>query len=249
MPAVPQGERVYAIGDIHGRLDLFTQLLAAIDRDDAERKPSQTSIVLLGDLVDRGPDSAGVIALARRLVATGGTEVIMGNHEEMFLLSFDKVDALRGFLKFGGRETLASYGIDVGEFSPDEAEALQQAMRERVPMEDLGFIHGFEKFVRIGDYVFVHAGLRPDTPLEMQLSYDCRWIREPFLSHQGTFPGFVVHGHTVTAEPDTRTNRIGIDTGAYMSGRLTALGLEGTERWIIQTEPTAEDEARALVSA
>lgn len=248
LPSIPNGERVYAVGDIHGRLDLFEELIRAIEADDALRRPARTTMILLGDLVDRGADSAGVIARARAWGEQRSVTYIKGNHEEMFISAMDKIDALRGFLKFGGRETIMSYGVDAATLAEADYETLQQLMRDKVPQEDIDFLDGFEKLVRIGDYVFVHAGIRPESPLELQLSHDCRWIREPFLSHSGEFPGFVIHGHTVTEDPDVRHNRTGIDTGAFMSGKLTAIGLEGTERWFIQAE-TQPDGALASVVA
>lgn len=243
LPQLPAGQRVYAIGDVHGRLDLFEQLIEAIERDDSHRalhpaNPAQgkvrSLIILLGDLIDRGPSSAGVLARARELAAERDVEFIQGNHEEMLLVSRDKLDAFRSFLKFGGRETILSYGMDPAFVREAELDALHGAAMDAIPQEDFDFIDGFQKMIRLGDYVFVHAGVRPDTPLENQLGHDCRWIREPFLSHNGGFGGFIIHGHTITEEPDVRGNRVGIDTGAYMHGRLTAIGLEGSERWFIQ---------------
>ena len=232
---VPEGERVYAIGDIHGRNDLFLALAEAIERDDSQRGPADTTVILLGDLVDRGPDSAGVIATAREWARHRRVRMIAGNHEEMFLLAFDRESALRNFLRFGGQETVLSYPVDAQAFqmaSFDEAQAMMDAA---VPIEDREFLEGFEDAIRIGDYVFVHAGIQPGVALDEQRRHELRWIREPFLSHEGCHGCVVVHGHTITEDADVRGNRIGIDTGAFMSGRLTALGLEGTARWFIQT--------------
>ena len=240
--SIPPEERVYAIGDIHGRHDLFTRLLTAIDDDDAERPAARTTLILLGDLIDRGPDSAAVIEDALELCRHCNARILSGNHEEMFLLSFYNLDVFRNFLRVGGRETVLSYGVDADAFARADLEEAQAMMRDAVPAAHREFIHGFEKMIRIGDYVFVHAGVRPDTALDEQTGRDCRWIREPFLSHAGDLGGMVVHGHTVTPEAELRRNRIGIDTGAYMSGRLTALGLEGTARWFIQ----ASDESGAI---
>ena len=232
--ATPPGSRIYAIGDIHGRLDLFREIIRSIEADDAGRKPARTSMVLLGDLIDRGPDSAGVVALARDWARQRHVKLIMGNHEEMFLDSFSKQGILRNFMRFGGQVTMLSYGISQRALAEADSEELQRLMAEAVPQEDRDFLAGFEKMVRYGDYVFVHAGVRPDMPLERQTGQDCRWIREPFLSHEGDLGGVIVHGHTVTDAPELLPNRIGIDTGAFMSGKLTAIGLEGTERWLIQ---------------
>jgi serine/threonine protein phosphatase 1 len=231
--AIPLGQRVYAIGDIHGRADLFAALIEAIDQNDAARGSVQTTIILLGDLIDRGPDSAGVISLARDWQVRRTVRILMGNHEEMFLAALKKADVMRSFLRFGGRETLLSYPIDpIGYASADIDEVIELA-NAAIPAGDLAFIRGFEDQVSIGDYHFVHAGVRPDQPLDAQRIGDLRWIREPFLDHSGDFGAVVVHGHSISETAEFRSNRIGIDTGAYQSGRLTALGLEGTSRWLI----------------
>ena len=246
LPAIPAGERVYAVGDIHGRLDLFDALIAAIEADDAERGVADTTIILLGDLVDRGPDSAGVLTAARALARRRTVRILCGNHEEMFLRSFADVVALRGFLRFGGRETVLSYPIVSSVWNQATLDEAQQLMRAAVPAKDVAFIKSFEDLIVCGDYLFVHAGIEPGLPLELQKSDKLRWIREPFLSHKGDFAHVVVHGHTIEDEPVLRRNRIGIDTGAYASGRLTALGLEGTQRWLIQA---CEDEEKISTRA
>jgi serine/threonine protein phosphatase 1 len=231
---IPNGQRAYAIGDIHGRLDLFNALIAAIEANDAERGVADTTIVLLGDLVDRGPDSAGVLDTARRLQARRNVRIIAGNHEEMFLQSLEDADILRHFLRYGGRETALSYAVDADRYRDATLEEAQVMLRDAVPAEDLAFMAGFEDHVAIGDYLFVHAGIRPGAPIAEQKRSDLRWIREPFLSHAGDHGHTVVHGHTITDAVDVRANRIGIDTGAYQSGRLTALGLEGADQWLVE---------------
>ena len=235
---IPTGQRVYAVGDVHGRLDLFAALVEAIEANDAARGAADTTIVLLGDLVDRGPDSAGVIAMARQLQARRKVRIIAGNHEEMFLQSLDDADVLKHFLRYGGRETVLSYAVDPVRYRDATLEQAQQMFRDAVPEDDLAFIAGFEDHVLIGDYLFVHAGIRPGAPIESQRSSDLRWIREPFLSHAGDHGLIVVHGHTITDDVDIRPNRIGIDTGAYQSGRLTALGLEGSAQWLVEAIET-----------
>src|SRR6478609_8793417 len=231
---IPPGQRVYAVGDIHGRRDLFEVLVEAIDADDAAAGPAETTVVLLGDLVDRGADSAGVIALARAWQARRQVRILGGNHEEMFLRSFDELEMFRHFLRHGGRDTALSYGIDRAAFVSADLEQAQRLMRDHVPAEDIAFLEGFEDMVTIGDYMFVHAGIDPRVPLDAQRRQDLRWIREPFLSHPDTHGPVVVHGHTISDEPEDCGNRIGIDTGAFMSGRLTALVLEGTNRRYIE---------------
>jgi serine/threonine protein phosphatase 1 len=233
-PAIPAGQRVYAVGDIHGCHALFAALVEAIERDDAARGSADTTIVLLGDLIDRGSDSAAVLAAARALQRRRQVRIIGGNHEEMFLQSFDDLETFRHFLRFGGRETILSYPVDEQAFHAAELSDAQNLMRSGVPAADRDFIEGFEDVIAIGDYLFVHAGIRPGTPHDEQRTNDLRWIREPFLSHAGDHGFVVVHGHTITPEADFQHNRVGVDTGAYLSGRLTALSLEGTSQWLIE---------------
>jgi serine/threonine protein phosphatase 1 len=228
--SLPAGERVYAVGDIHGRLDLFEALIAAIEADDAASPAAATTVILLGDLVDRGPDSAGVIARARAWQGERKVRILAGNHEEMFLQSFDKTSTLKHFLRFGGKETVLSYGVDAQAYQAASVEEVQAIMHSVVPAEDRAFLEQFDDMIAVGDYLFVHAGVAPGIPLEEQRTSDLRWIREPFLSHDEPFGAVVVHGHTITDEPQDCGNRIGIDTGAYLTGRLTALVLEGADR-------------------
>jgi serine/threonine protein phosphatase 1 len=152
----------------------------------------------------------------------------------MFLRGFDELEIFRHFLRHGGRETVLSYGIDRARFLQATMEEAQQLMRDAVPREDIVFLAGFEDMVQIGDYLFVHAGIDPRVALDEQKPRDLRWIREPFLSHPDSHGPVVVHGHTISDEPEDCGNRIGIDTGAFMSGRLTALVLEGTVRRYIE---------------
>ena len=237
-PAIPPEERIYAIGDIHGRLDLFSALARAIEQDDQQAGRARTTIILLGDLIDRGPDSAGVIALARQWRDRRRVRILMGNHEEMFLDSFQKTATLRQFLRHGGEETILSYGVDRDTYNQASLEELQQMMFQAVPREDLAFVGSFEDRIVAGDYMFVHAGILPEAPPEQQKRQDLRWIREPFLSFEGRHSHVIVHGHTICEEVTERPNRIGLDTGAYIHGRLTALVLEGTSRRFLTANET-----------
>ena len=240
-PAVPEGERIYAVGDVHGRLDLLDELVAKVDRDDAARGPSRTTLIFLGDLVDRGPESAGVVARLRELAATSTAarriRFIHGNHEEIFLSAVEGDNgALRMFCRVGGRETALSYGIAEAVYERSDYAELAELLAQHVPAEDRKFMAGFEDMITIGDYAFVHAGVEPNTPFGAQSRKHLRWIRDSFLDHRGgMLEKMVVHGHTPTDQVEFRPHRIGIDTGAYASGRLTALGLEGTEQWLLQT--------------
>ena len=240
LASLPKGRRVYAIGDVHGRLDLLAALAAAIESDDAALAPAQSSVILLGDLIDRGAESAGVVDFAREWQDRRDVRVLAGNHEEMFLKSFDNAEVLRHFLRHGGKETLLSFGMSWSAYATATVEKVREMMAEVVPAEDRAFIEGLEDKIAIGDYLFVHAGIEPEMPIEDQKPADLRWIREPFLSHAGPHPLMVVHGHTITQEPVDNGIRIGIDTGAYASGRLTALVLEGKQRRFLEASK-AED--------
>ena len=235
---VPDGLRVYAIGDIHGRLDLLDELLEILVADDQARGGSaETHFIFLGDLIDRGPESSGVVERLMAFAANRpNVRFLMGNHEQVFLhaMSGDR-GAMRFFNRIGGRETLLSYGITEEDYRALDFDELTALAKAKVPAEHLAFLSGFEKWIELGDYLFVHAGLRPGVPLEQQEASDLCWIRQEFLDHRESFDRIVVHGHSITEEIDVRANRIGIDTGAFASGRLTALGLEGAERWFLST--------------
>lgn len=235
-PPLPQGERIYAIGDIHGRADLLAELLRDIEKDDATRKPAETTIIFLGDLIDRGPDSAGVIDQVMELARHRYVRTIAGNHEEMLLASMDSDNVLRKFLEYGGKETILSYIGDVQEYNRLSISQLRQRLPEMLPAHHLGFLRSLEDYVRIGDYLFVHAGVRPGIDLDQQEVSDLRWIRAGFLDSNEDFGAIVVHGHTITEDIAIRNNRIGIDTGAYLHGRLSAVAFEGTERWFLQAQ-------------
>jgi len=230
--------RVYAIGDIHGRSDLLRHMMQLIDRDSNAASPvRQTVLVFIGDYVDRGPDSAGVIDLLLQVTSDPGytTYALKGNHEVMFLEFLSNPTALFQWAANGGAETLESYGIDVdaAAHSSDGAEKLRRTALSVIPDEHLAFLSQLETAVQIGDYLFVHAGVRPGVPLEAQDEHDMIWIREPFLDHSGGFGKVVVHGHTPVREPEVKTNRIDIDTLAWRSGQLTALVLEnGSMRFL-----------------
>ncbi len=234
---VPDGARVYAIGDIHGRNDLLQALLAQIDADNAARGAADTVLVFLGDLMDRGPDSAGVVETAMGLRDTGRkVRFLMGNHEEVFLKALKgSVESLRFFVKIGGRSTILSYGFSDEEYDALDYPDLLDRLIERVPASHHAFLAGFEDRIAIGDYLFVHAGIRPRVPVDEQTGGDLRWIRSDFLDYRGSHGAVVVHGHTISEDVEDRPNRIGIDTGAFASGRLTALGLEAGERWFLST--------------
>ena len=236
-PAGARGYRAYAVGDIHGRVDLLEHLLAKIHADLQHRPAPKTLLVFVGDLVDRGPSSAQVIERLRCYRRDGVRPVfLLGNHEEVLLrIIAGDSSVVESWLKFGGLQCLQSYGVTLASIRGRSAEQVVEIVRASVPPEHVEFLESFADSCRFGDYLFVHAGIRPGVEVDQQSQADLRWIREPFLFDETDHGFVVVHGHTITDEVEERPNRIGIDTGAYRSGVLTALALEGTERWLIDT--------------
>lgn len=240
-------ERVYAVGDIHGRLDLFRALIAEVATDNRLRDPAVTAIVLLGDIIDRGPDSAHLLRACKRL--TGSTDrfiVLKGNHEAMMVAALrHDVSVLRPWLRFGGRQTLHSFGMTDAQIDGREPFDVAADARRLIGEELLDWVDALPISMCSMDYLFVHAGIRPGVALEDQDENDMLWIRDDFLDHDLDFDGLVVvHGHTVfEGSPDIAHNRISIDTGAYYTGQLTAVGLEKDEGWIFSTPATPRSEA------
>jgi len=227
---VPPGVCVYAIGDIHGRADLLEVMHRRIVADADQLTPGTGKIVLyVGDYVDPGLESRQVLDLLLGLPLPEFHPVyLLGNHDA-WLLSF-LIDAKIGatWLRYGGDATLHSYGVRLRPAADDAVshEELQAELRERIPRRHIEFLEQLELSYETGDYLFVHAGVRPNQPLDQQSADDLLWIREPFLSSRRDLGKVVVHGHTVEAEPAVRANRIGIDTGACWTGCLTCLVLE-----------------------
>ncbi|MGE4277991.1 MAG: metallophosphoesterase [Magnetospirillum sp.] len=239
-PSVPEGLAVYAVGDIHGRLDLLDRLLSTIATDVSVTSPLQVSVVFLGDMVDRGPDSRGVID---RLAAgppptLSGAEwvCLRGNHEEAMQDFLADSSTGGRWFPWGGLETVRSY---VGEeamlgWRGDMAEA-QLSFRRHVPTSHRRFLDNLKLTHQIGDYLFVHAGIKPGVALDQQHPADLLWIRHEFLDDERWHGRMVVHGHTPDLQPQVRSNRLGIDTMAYDSGVLTALALRGSTRRFLHT--------------
>lgn len=244
---VPAGQAVYAIGDVHGRLDLLEDLLARI-RDDAAQHQSDSarSLIFLGDYVDRGPESRGVVDAVMSDLLPGFTTVrLMGNHEEAMLAFLDGESDGLDWLSFGGLETLLSYGVPLRSLpnSGEAVKALQAALIEAVPERHVAFFRRCLLHYTVGDYVFVHAGVRPGITLQRQTQTDLLWIRDDFLRVRAPLPGrVVVHGHTICDLPQNRGHRINIDTGAFVSGRLTCLVLRGDERRFLSTGDQAAND-------
>ncbi len=231
--AVPPDHFVAAIGDVHGRLDLLEDLWHQIDATSRTSSARQRTLVFVGDYVDRGLHSAEVVD--RLLDGFAGFETIFlkGNHDETLLQFLSDPTVGEAWRNFGGLETLRSYGVS---HTPGKSWAQTRSEFASVlPDAHLTFFKNLRLHVAIGDYLFVHAGVKPRIPLEDQRETDLLWIREEFLDSPANFGHIVVHGHTPTDVPDVRPNRIGIDTGAYMTGNLTALILEGRTRSFLST--------------
>jgi serine/threonine protein phosphatase 1 len=229
-------------------LDLLEDLLAKIHAEIQHHPSDKTLLVFLGDLIDRGPKSAEVIERLRTYHREGIRPVfILGNHEEVLLrIVGGDTDLIQKWLWFGGAECLRSYGVDPKEIAGLGHDDALAAVRSAVPKDHIEFLQGFVDSCRFGDYLFVHAGIRPGVPLEFQSQEDMRWIREPFLLDESDHGLVVVHGHTICDEVEERPNRVGIDTGAYRSGILTALAIEEENRWFLNTssEPRRGAESR-----
>jgi len=236
-PRGPTGQRAYVVGDVHGRLDLLEQLLDQIHRDLEARRPDKVLVAFLGDLIDRGPSSAQVVERLRTYRHDGVRPIfLLGNHEEVLLrLVRGETDLISGWLKFGGAQCLESYGADPLAIASAPPEVALASIRQAIPAGHVEFLRSFADTCRFGDYLFVHAGIRPGVALDQQRQSDLRWIREPFLLDDSDHGFVVVHGHTITNGTDERLNRIGIDTGAYRTGTLTALAIEDDQRWYLDT--------------
>ena len=237
--AGPAGKRLYAVGDIHGRLDLLDDLLRRIG-DDLRRRPVDTAVlVCLGDLIDRGPDSAGVIERLRTLDLPVKALFLLGNHEELLLRVLEGEEGLAyDWLGFGGDACAESYGVASAPLKAMGERRIAETLAAAIPPAHLAFLRGFGDTVRFGDYLLVHAGIRPGIPIEEQQPHDLRWIRQPFLSDGHDHGCVVIHGHTITDGVDQRPNRIGIDTGAYRTGILTAAVVEEAELRFLSTADT-----------
>jgi serine/threonine protein phosphatase 1 len=229
-PSVPEGHRIYAIGDVHGRADLLAALFRRIDADLARRPTAEATQVFLGDYIDRGPRSRQVIDLLIARRREHRALFLMGNHEAYARQVLSDPSVLPQWMQMGGARTLVSYGVMPSRHS--DAKAHQDtavAFREAIPESHHKFIESLALAFTCGDFFFTHAGVRPGIPLRTQDQQDLLWIRDDFLLHEDDFGKVIVHGHTPTMQPDIRPNRINIDTGAYATGRLTCLVLEGSE--------------------
>ena len=237
--AAPEGQRLYAIGDVHGRLDALDVLLAAL-RADMARDDLHPVLIMLGDYVDRGPASRGVIERLLELERDPRLEAafIRGNHDDTMMRFASEPSVGQSWCGFGGAETLQSYGVTAPALGDDADawEVAREAFAARLPREHLRFLQALQPYVEYGDYFFTHAGARPGVELEDQDPHDLMWIRDEFLRGSATFAKAIVHGHTPEEDAFVSDRRIGVDTGAYATGKLTAVVLEGVDRRLIQAQ-------------
>jgi serine/threonine protein phosphatase 1 len=239
-PPSTGGRLVYAIGDIHGRMDVLGPLVREIAIDAAATNPvDRPLLVLLGDYVDRGPESRQVVDLILRLQADSFFEVapLKGNHEEALLQFLDDPEFAPTWVEHGGGATLASYGVQPAatRSAPEAWLPVRDAFDKALSAAHRRFYQQLELVRVVGDYAFVHAGVRPGVPLEEQTERDMLWIRYDFLDDRGPFGKVIVHGHTPAEEPQMLKHRLGLDTGAYATGVLTAARLYGDEQRTIQS--------------
>jgi serine/threonine protein phosphatase 1 len=210
------------------------------------RHRCKTLLAFVGDLIDRGPQSAQVVEYLRTYRKPGIRPIfILGNHEEVLLRIVEgEASLISKWRWFGGAECLRSYGVEADRFVGLDEKAALALVRDAIPPEHVEFLKSFVDSCRFGDYLFVHAGIRPGIEVDQQRQTDLRWIREPFLFDETDHGFVVVHGHTIRDEIEERPNRIGIDTGAYRTGILTALAIEGDERWQLDTRDSAGNMTR-----
>ncbi len=235
-PSLPEGRRLYAVGDIHGRLDLLNQLLARIDADIALRPTPRPLYVFLGDYIDRGSSSRETID---RLIEHGARHesvFLKGNHELIAIKCLSDRSLFDQWLRLGGLETLVSYGVPPETLANGTQIAeIQSAFHHALPQTHFRFFRDLKNSFECGDFFFAHAGVRPGVELSQQKESDLLWIRGEFLSSTDDFGKIVVHGHTPAREIEVGPNRINIDTGAFATGRLTSLVLEGKSLSVIDT--------------
>jgi serine/threonine protein phosphatase 1 len=234
---VPEGRRIYVFGDVHGRFDLVQRLRDAILRDRARSAPATVQVIGLGDFIDRGPDSMRVIEALTSDFFECDAAYIRGNHEQMLLDFLDDPEMGSVWLRNGARETLRSYGVDLADAESAtrvDYGKLRTAFRARLPRAHAAFLADLPLSFVVGGYFFVHAGARPGVPLDQQKSSDMLWIRDGFADRDEQFEKIVVHGHTPVDRPYLGEYRINLDTGAYLTNRLSCLVLESRERRILE---------------
>jgi serine/threonine protein phosphatase 1 len=229
-PKLPDGVRIYAISDIHGCTHLLEPMLRVIDADLARSKPRHAIEVFLGDYIDRGPDARSTLDVLVKRSRQANTVFLKGNHEALLTTAVRNPDLLDDWLRVGGAQTLRSYGVSLPQPTPEQEErvALLRQFARALPQEHVEFLRNLRPSFTCGDFFFVHAGIRPGVPLSEQRETDLLWIREEFLKSDERFSKYIVHGHTPVRNAQLLPNRANIDTGAYATGNLTLMSIQGT---------------------
>lgn len=234
--AAPEGVRLYAIGDVHGRFDCLMALHAMIAAEIERDRPADWRIIHLGDYVDRGPQSREVMQfLAEACAGDPHMLATLGNHDEGFLKFLADPEDAQLFLDYGGFDTCASYGVVLDTGSRAALHESHRQMLAAMPESHLSFLRDRPRSVAFGDFFFCHAGVRPGVALDAQSPHDLIWIRREFLDHEGLYDKVVVHGHTPGAAAEVKPNRVNLDTKAFETGRLTALVIDGREKRFLTT--------------
>lgn len=250
----PPGLRLYAVGDLHGRLDLLRALHRHVDMELQADAPTDWRIVYLGDYVDRGPDSRGVLEFLAEAKARDPRHVVLAGNHDLGLLDFlARPDPCGIFITHGGLETAASYGVHAAHFGAveeggDALRAFHAALAAAIPKPHLALLHSLEASFDCGDFFCCHAGIRPSVALECQSADDLVWIRGEFHRHEGLYPKVILHGHTPSGKVTVRPNRVNLDTGAYRTGRLSVLRVEEARKTILTVTEEGVFQSSAAVT-
>lgn len=227
-PQLPEGVRIYAISDIHGCAHLLQPMLRVIDADVARSRPRYAIEVFMGDYIDRGPDTCSTLDILVERSRRGNAVFLKGNHEAFLVNVFEDPSLFKDWIAVGGTQTLMSYGLAPPDLRRDEPASILRDLIRAMPPKHLEFLDNLRLSFSCGDFFFVHAGVRPGVPLAEQTERDLLWIREEFLRSDEQFDKYIVHGHTPVRSAEFRANRVNIDTGAYATGNLTLMSIQGS---------------------
>jgi serine/threonine protein phosphatase 1 len=233
--AAPAGMRIYAIGDIHGRFDLLTEMHGRILEEIERDEPGDWRIIYLGDYVDRGPETRQVLEFLSDATAAESPVIALAGNHDTGMVDFLESPSPDGiFARHGGNATARSYGVELAFSSPKILRAGHAKLIKAIPAEHLAFLRGLPFSAAFGDLFFCHAGIRPGVPLDQQTDDDLTWIRREFQDFPSLHPKLIVHGHTPRSKPEILPNRVNLDTGAVNTGVLTGMRFEGREKTLLQ---------------
>ena len=227
-PQLPDGVRIYAISDIHGCAHLLEPMLRVIDADMTHSRPCHAIEVFMGDYIDRGPDTRSTLEVLIERSRRGNAVFLKGNHEALLMKVFEDPLLFENWITVGGAQTLMSYGLTPPDLKRKDPESILRDLIREMPTEHLEFLDNLRLSFSCGDFFFVHAGVRPGVPLTEQNAHDLLWIREEFLRSEAQFGKYIVHGHTPVRSAEFLANRANIDTGAYATGNLTLMSIQGS---------------------